>query len=438
MDMFCIVLVAATVGAMPPRPQEQALVSTQISPGKPLDPRPATTAAGPGPDVPELEPEPRSPWRQRLDRHGLSLGAEYVAEITGVLRGGVHQRGSFRNLLTVDASLDLGPPFGVEGGTVFVHYLSAGRDRGGSKDAGDIQVASNLETDRNLDVIYELWYEQRLLDDRLRVKLGKVDANSEFAQLDAAAHFAHSSAGFSPTTFVLPTYPDPATSVNVFGTVFDSRGTSLVLGYGLYDGALQDGVRTGSRGPASFLSDERSDDLMHLVQSEFAWTRPAGRGGLMRDGRVSVGAWRHHGAFPRFDGSTQEAASGFFLTGEVRVFDPDRTEESTRGLYAFAQYGRADGEVSEIAQHVGLGLVWRGPTQGRAHDTLGLYASLADLSDQPGAEFDGDESAVEVSYRWHLAPAAFVQPLVQYIHNPSGDAAIEDAIIGGLRMGVTF
>lgn len=49
-----------------------------------------------------------------------------------------------------------------------------------------------------------------------RVKAGWVDANSEFAGTGAASDFANPSFGLSPVLAMLPSYPEPAPSLNVF------------------------------------------------------------------------------------------------------------------------------------------------------------------------------------------------------------------------------
>jgi porin len=396
--------------------------------------------------------------RTRLEKIGLSIGGQYVAELTSVATGGVDQDASFRNLLTLDAALDLDAAFDIPGGTLFIQYLSVNAEKGGSLDAGDIQIFTNIESDRSLDVIYELWYEQLLLDRRLRIKLGKIDANSEFDLVNVAGDFAHSSAGFSPTILGFPSYPDPAVSVNLFATLLRTDAAELTLGYGLYDGALGvDAVPTGSRGPSTFLSDDRSDDYVHIVQAELTWDKLRTEGAALKDGRLSLGAWRHTGDFPRFDAGTESGASGFFATAELRLFDPDRLatahdrppaahpnadqldrDNPPRGLYVFAQYAWADEDVAEVAQHLGGGVVWRGPSAARPHDSLGFYASLADLSDNPAAGFEKNEIALDAYYRFQLTPAVYVQPEAQYIVNPSGDPAIDDALILGVRVGVTF
>jgi len=372
--------------------------------------------------------------RTELKNAGLTISGEYIAEYSGVLSGGIRERGAFRNLLTVDAELDLESAFGLEGGTIFAQYLSVNPERGGSADAGDIQVYSNIENDTHLDVLYELWWERSLFEERLRFKLGKVDANSEFAFVDLGNEFAHSSAGFSPTIFVFPSYPDPAFSLNIFGTVLDTGGADLTLAYGLYDGAAQDGTPTGSRGPSGF----GDKGLFHIAQATLRWHAPdEPGGGWLREGRISAGAW-HHSAedIPRFDGGTENGAHGLFLTFEQRVWACDQRDEA--GLHLIAQYGWADETVSEFAQHIGAGLVLRGVLPGRRSDSAGVYISYADLSDDPAAGFEKDEIAIDAYYRVQATPAVFVQPELQYIFNPSGDPGIDDAVVAGVRLGIRF
>jgi len=362
-----------------------------------------------------------------LERAGVSLGGELVLEYSGVIDGGVREHGSFRRLLTVDAEFDLEASLGLEGGTAFAQFLSVNAERGGSLDAGDFQGYSNIENDRSLDALYEAWCEQRFLDDRVRLKIGKVDANSEFAFVGVAGEFANSSAGFSPTVQGFPSYPDPAFSVNAFVVAHEWDGASLTLGYGLYDGAAGvDGVPTGRRGPSTFFSDELSGDYFHVGQAEVAWER----------GRASLGGWLHTGDFQRFDGGGSDHASGLFMTGEHRLTGGGG--EEGRGVYVFGQYAWADDDVSEAHQHVGGGVVARGLFGGREGDSAGVYATFVDLSDASGAGFARDEFAVEVYYRLAVTEGVWVQPGAQWVMNPSGDPAIDDAIVLGVRVGVEF
>ena len=373
-------------------------------------------------------------FRTDLENAGLSFGAEYIAEYSSVLSGGVDEDGSFRNLFTADLTLDFEQAFDLDGGTLFVQYLSVNPEEGGSMDAGDIQVYSNIENDFSMDVIYELWYEQSLFDDRLRIKVGKVDANTEFAFVDVAGEFANSSAGFSPTIFVFPSYPNPAMSVNVHGRVVDTDRMGATLSYGLYDGAAQSGFRTGTRGPSTF----GSEDFFHIFEATLDW-RPAADGGRwLREGRLSLGGWVHTaGDFERFDGGTEDGTEGLYLTYEQMLFNPDGPD-GDRGVFVFGQYGWADEDVSEIAQHIAGGVATQGTFSGREMDSAGIYLTFADLSDEPAAGFEEDKFVIDAHYRLHATPAVHVQPEAQDIVDPSGDPDIDDAFVAGVRVGIVF
>lgn len=394
--------------------------------------------------------------RSRLEDAGFTFGAAYTAEFSSVLRGGVRQAGSFRNLFTLDATIDFERALGVQGSSLFVQFLSVDGESGGSADSGDLQISSNIESERSLDTIYELWLEQHLFSDRLRVKAGKIDANSEFAFVESAGEFANSSAGFSPTLVGFPTYPDPATGVGIFATLHESERWTASGGYGFFDGALGvDGVPTGRRGPQSFFSSRQSDDYFHVGQVELRWHTLSHSGPLPAQGRVSLGGWWHTGRFERFDGDNADGTGGLFMTAEARLLDFDRPaliqsqehqmapanaqlDAPQRGLYAFFQAGVADDAVSEVAWHLGGGVVARGPIAARPHDSAGLYLSRAALSEHEPAGPGASEFVADAFYRLQLTPAIFLQPELQYIVNPSGRDDLDDALVAGLRIGVTF
>lgn len=410
-----------------------------------LAPPSAATQAG-GPALPVEDPQAVSLWAmefQRLRRPRVTprdgapewfeLGLSVIAEWNTIPLGGIQQRSSGRVLTTFDGELDLGRLFAEShAGKLAVVAQSMGAEDGGSLDSGDFQIYSNLESDENRDDVMELWYEQDFAASGARLKVGKVDANSEFAYVEVAGDFSHSSAGFSPSIVGFPSYPDAATSVNLFiDTLSPWEGTTATLGYGLYDGSLAvDGVRTGRLGPSTFLSSDRSDDLLHLLQ----WEIIADRGQTEKT-RVTLGAFWHTGQFERFDGGTDNGTEGLFATWEHSVRRPNLP----RGhIHFFAQYGWADDRVSPISEHAAAGLVFDGPLEHRPDDRAGIYASLADLSDAAGAGFASNELAIDAYYRLRWSERFWVQPEVQLIVDPSGSETISDALVLGLRIAAEF
>ncbi len=355
--------------------------------------------------------------RRGLESSGITIESSLIGEWSGVVDGGVRSHSSSRVLYDLNLTLDLETMFGVDGASVFADLYWIDGDSL-SADAGDIQGASNIESEDRLQLA-ELWYEQMLFDDSIRIKMGKIEGNSEFGFLDAAADFVNSSAGLSPTLLSLPTYPDPSTGV-VISWMPNDR---FSLTGGFMDGsATVDGLRTGLLGPSSFFDDDRSDDSVWLGEANFFWD----------SGRAGLGIWHHTGDFTRFLGGTSSGTSGVYALAEHRVWSPG--EE--RGIDLFAQFGWADEEVSDIQMHLGGGVNWAGPMASRGDDAMGLYVSFVDLSSDAG--YSEDETVFELFYKAQLTPFFSVKPDVQYIINPSGDPAIDNAIVIGVRLETVF
>ena len=355
--------------------------------------------------------------RTSAEDRGLTFAGSYTGEWFGVISGGQSRSGSVRGLFDLNATLDLERAFGWTGGTVFADaYWIDGNSI--SERAGDLQGVSNIDVEDRLQLA-ELWYSQELCGGSLRFKVGKIEANTDFAFVESAGDFVNSSAGFTPAILGMPSYPDPA-----FGVVLSwSPSGALALTGGIFDGAnAVDGVRTGTRGPSSFFSDRLSDDYFGIVEANLRWSQ----------GRAGVGVWHHTGDFERFAGGTKSGTTGFYALAEHRVWSPDEG----RGVDLFAQFGWADDAVSEVSWQLGAGAVWVGPCATRSEDALGVYASHAVLSSAAG--FDRDETVFEVFYRWQLTPWATIKPDIQYILHPGGDAGTDDALVAGVRFEVSF
>jgi carbohydrate-selective porin OprB len=361
-------------------------------------------------------------WRSTLKDAGITIDGSEVFAWSNVASGGIRRRSTVRNLLDFRLTVDLKSLTGVDAGTVWARYYGF-FGRNASKDAGDIQGFSNIDSDRSRQQLAELWYETRFLKDLFRLKVGKVDANTEFAFAENAAEFLNSSMGFSPTIFPLPTYPDPAMGINLFTYPTEN----LYVGFGAYDGAGQRGVSTGSRGPATFFHG--LNKLFYVGEVGGKWTIP----GFQLPGRLGIGGWHYNGSVERFDGGKISGSAGFYLVLDQMIWRAKPlalTEEQPKGIGMFFQYGFADAAVSEIKRHLGTGLVWRGPLPGREDDALGWGLTSVRLSDAAGAGFDKNyEVTVESFYKIQITPWVSAKPNLQYIINPSGARDVKNALV---------
>jgi porin len=374
-------------------------------------------------------------FRDNLEEKGISIAGSYTLDWSSVWTGGASNRASTRSLLDFNATFDFEKLASVKGGTFFVDLYST--DMRGLDDAGDFQGFSNITTDENDDQIGEVWYEQWLFDKVLRIKAGKVDASTEFAFVNAGADFSNSSAGITPTIFTMPTYPDPAFGVNVF--VYPTE--RIYVGLGFYDGAAggNDALRTGGYGTRTVFSDDKSSDWFLIGETGLSWSECCCCG----KGRVAAGFWYHTGDFDRFDGGRDTGASGFYALAEQQLLrrgdKPAEGQEdpgADQGLFIFGQFGWADDEVSDVGVHLAGGLSLAGTFDGRNDDAAGLYITWANLSDKAG--YAEDETEIELFYKCQCTGCISLKPTVTWVLNPSGDPALDDAVIGALRVSVEF
>jgi porin len=354
--------------------------------------------------------------RSWLEERGTTLSVNVIADSSWPLSGGLRQRRTARALVDVALEVDLERAAGLSGTTLFAELYSLS-GRNASDDVGDVQGFSNIDGD-HVTQLAELWLQRSFADGDLRIKLGKLDANSEFAHVHAGQGFLHSSAGYSPTIFTLPTYPDPAVSLNVFA----HPGAGWYAGLGVYN-AQDGGTVSGRRGLTSDF-----DATFLIGQLDRTWECAGG-------GRLALGVWHHTGDFTRFDGGGESGTEGPYAVLEQRLSREHPNDPGdTQGLTGFLQWGGSDDDLSAFEAHLGAGLVYTGLLPERDAWQTGLYLSHVDLTDAPAAGLGGSELAVELFQEIRLGPSLVLKPDLQYIVDPAGSDGIRDAWVATLRL----
>jgi porin len=366
--------------------------------------------------------------RTTLEDAGLTISGFFVFNWSSVFSGGVERRAYTRRLLDLSATLDLDKAFGWTGGSAFIcfeHYSGFEANAVGSAMGTDLWASS-----RNVDQIMELWFQQVFADGRLRIKAGKIDANKEFAVLPAGTSFVSANGYWDDNLLGQPTYPDPSTGV----VAYAYPNENLFFGFGVFDGATVEGIRTGGRGPATFFSDSQADSWYFAGEAGVTWTS----WGDLGSGRIAAGGWGHTADFARLDGSgTKEGTQGGYLIGEQQLTRRGESDElKDHGLFVFARASLADRAVSVIEGKYTVGLSVKGTFDGRDDDHAGVMFSYADISGRSGAT--RDETNLELFYKLQLFGSVSLTPDIQWIRNPSGRTDIDDAWLGTLSVTVTF
>ncbi len=339
------------------------------------------------------------------ERSGLSLTATNTTDWSDPWQGGLNNRTTARGLFNFTAALAL------PSGTTFTAQYLLLRGRDAADDLGALMNYSNIDA-APFAHWGELSVQQVLGDGRLRLKLGQLDANTEFDNVHAAAEFLNASAGYSPTIVGFPTYPDPAPSANVFVQATDQ----ISAGFGVYAGT----------------QPQRLDFSRPFLIGEIGvTTNPLGR--------IAAGVWRVNTTLPGLVGGTRPGTGGFYALAERSLWRKNpAAKDDPRGVQVFAQFGTASEAVSAIRRHTSVGLSATGLIPGRDQDVCGLLCSIATPTRDDPTHTPANEAVWEGYYGWHLTAFLTVKADLQFFRHPGGDASRRDAVVGTLRWVTTF
>ncbi len=350
--------------------------------------------------------QPAAPL-QALTSRGVVFNVAQISDLSRVGPATLPAGRSTRGYAEVSATVDLGRFTHREGDQVFVQVYGK-RGTGAGDRLGDIQGTSNIDADDFVHV-GEVWVETWVVPERLRLKVGRVDAATEFGASEHAGAFIAAPMGASPTIVGLPTYPQPATSVNLFW----QPTAHVYAAGGVYDGRI---AAPGAPGLPLFV----------ITEGGVTWD------GL--PGRVAFGLWRHTGGLERLDSDATAAATGPYLVVDQSLWREKPDDPESRGVGVFLQYSTAGDSVSLVTKHVGAGLVWTGPIARRASDAIGFGVTRATLSAHAPDGAAGQELSMGPFYRLQVTDAVSLQPNLQYVRNPGGTMAGKGAFVWTLRI----
>ena len=360
--------------------------------------------------------------RTALYNRGISFDVYYKADLWHNFSGGTKSGTRWDDNLDLKMTVDGAKAANLPGTTLFI-YLLNNDGQHPNELAGSEAGIDNIEVATPAFRLYEAWLEQNLLDDRLSLRAGLYDLNTEFYVTDASGLFLGPTYGIGaemgatgdngPSIFpvtslalriaakpVANTYVQAALLDGVPGAPGDPRGTHVELGGG--DGAL-------AVGEAGY----RNDDAGHY----------------------GLGVWEYTARRPEPGApAIRKHARGAYALAERTVY-----KDGGKTLSAFARLGRTAGEVEQLKNGWSTGFLATGFVPQRPDAQFGLGISGAENSGpfrSTHAPLGSAETIVELTYQDKLTPAISLQPDLQYIVRAA--PAIDNCWIGGLRLGVDF
>jgi len=262
------------------------------------------------------------------------------------------------------------------------------------------------------------------MDDRLSIKAGLYDLNTEFYVTDASGLFLNPTYGIGT---------EMAATGDNGPSVFPNAGLAARVSFlptetTYVQAAIIDGVP----------NDPNNQDSTQVEFDNKQGSLVVGEAGL-RDaawGHYGVGAWQYTAKRPDQVTGLPETSEGIYLLAEKQVYAQDSCT-----VDVFGRVGFTAGDVEQFDMSYAVGAVFSGFIPSRPDAQIGIGLSGASNSDDfktanPG--FDETETQVELTYSDKILPWLSVQPDLQYTSNPGTDPAVDDAWTAGVRFGIDF
>lgn len=374
--------------------------------------------------------------RDALASKGFTFAFSDIEDYISVFKGGNIRKDTWLGRIDLLSDLDLEKAGLLKGGSIHIDLMSA---HGGLKPTadgmvGDIQTVNNIEGPRS-NRIYEAWYQQALLENKLSIKFGLVDLNSEFLVSDSGNLFINSAFAIMPSMFIntdsVSIYPQAAPAVRL--------KYSLNENWDFLAGFFQGNPLSPDDNPHSTHFGTK-EGLLSIEEGQCHYKLPVGQG---LAGTVKTGFW--------YNSTHTTDVSALDVDGNPVMYHDDYGAyvmldqavfriKDDQGLNIFFLGGGAPENRNQIQHSIGGGLNYKGLLPHRENDSTGIAVTSAWFSNKLRATTGQDhaETALEWTYKLKVNDYIYFQPDIQYVIHPNGDDSIKNASVFMLRTGINF
>ncbi len=375
--------------------------------------------------------------RASMAARGVKYGINYNGEYYDVTSGGLSRGSTYNGLIETYVDLDLEKMFGWKGAAIHANAFYVHGD-GPTNKTGSIFAVSNLEGFETLR-LDELWLEQSLLDDKVKVKVGSIAADTMFFISDTAAVFLNGTFGWpgilaSNTIQGGPGYPLTSMGAVVTFTPNDN----LTLMGAVFNGSPADPFADDPQKSNRHGTDFRFGDG-ELVMLEGAYKYNIGL-----EGTVKFGGWKQLDA-PQ--GIYRDFTTGALVNSDYGIYGIiDQQIWKGDGDKSVNVFGRISGSPTDRSPmdfYFDTGILFSGFVPGRAKDTFGAAFGYGQISEDLLHAADSDfsathESVLELNYVAQIKNGITLAPDFQYFWNPGAVAEVDHAAVWGARLKISY
>ena len=282
---------------------------------------------------------------------------------------------------------------------------------------GDLQTFSNLEAG-NLYGFYEAYYQYET--EKLAIKIGSQDINSDLFVTENGLLFTHSSMGIDPVATInmpAPTYPFTAFAT----TVNWQFNKNLRLRLGFFDGQFSN--HRDRFLPISW-SMHKNQGFIYILEPEFSF--------LKNRIKAKIGAYHHSGQFAKKDNSGLGKFWGFYNISDIVL-----SETGNKAVHLYYQIHATTKVLSDLKLYYGLGLRFLNAIPIQCENELGVGFANANVNTDFTSvrnEYDiHGETVLEVNWKVKVNDQISVQPYIQFINIREIDTNLKEPLVIALR-----
>ncbi|WP_373319637.1 carbohydrate porin [Gluconacetobacter johannae] len=437
--------------------------------------------------------------RSWLYKHGITLDIQEFDELWGNATGGTPSGmdgnggtgsgtgAAYDGVTMPTLTVDLDKLFGLKGGLFNISALQI-RGRSISQDhLGNFNPISGFEADRSTR-LFELWYQQSFLNDRLDVKIGQQDLDTEFLISGYGAMYLNANFGWpmAPSVNLYaggPSWPLASPAVRIryrpgeqftfmFAAADDNPPGNRSNTFGIQNGGNRADPTNQTTNDGSGTRFNMGTGALLMTELQYAINpQPADMPEAAKDpglpGVYKLGGLYDTAQFPDYRYNNQGVALGgpddtthmprwdrgnWIVYGIIdqMLWRPSLTSARSVGLFARATGNGGDRNLISFAIDAGLSL--KAPFNGRDDDTLGLgwgigraSSGLRQYDRNTGSLVQGNENHLELTYQAQIMPWLVMQPDFQYVWHPGGGVGdwtgvrrIGDEAVFGLHSNIVF
>ena len=397
--------------------------------------------------------------RTRLEADGITPTLTFESDIAGNPVGGKRRGFTEADNLGLDVHFDLDKLCGLKGGT----FIFSTSQRSGAN-LSDIDVGNTF----TIQQVYgrETWqvinvaYRQKLFDDRVELRIGRIAAGDVFDVSPYDYIFMQNAIDGNPVAIFLNAPGMTAYPNATWGAELKVQTTERTyLRGGVYNGDIEHTHELHDHG----LDWSMNGPVFLIAEAVYQTNQLKGDTGL--PGNYKLGIWYDGHSYQDFGSQVlgpvlpgivphvthgNYGFYGLFDQAVIRFGEPG--EEILRGIGLTACVQAApDQSISTMPFFFEAGILARGIYRSRPRDVAGfaiIYGQFSsDLRDaerlaqrlNPTVGVQDQEIVLEWNYMFRFHNGAFfIEPDLQYIIRPGGTGQIPNALVVGAQVGFNF